>query len=170
MYKNPMRAIGAFLLAVCLTGCALFSDQSIEPSQPGETQLSTTQGTTSSDLTVPTTSTTTMTTDATTVATTAATTASTTPENTVETTAETTQPTKPTEAEVEHSPLYIPGVDVEDVIKYFNEVCLDAEYVNGGNASLLQRWDVPIRFIIQGEPTEEDRTVLSGVTSWLNTV
>ena len=33
----------------------------------------------------------------------------------------------------EHSSLYLPDNAVEDVILYFNEVCLDAEVNNGGN-------------------------------------
>ena len=67
----------------------------------------------------------------------------------METTAETTAPTETTAPE--HSPLYIPGVDVEEVIRYFNEVCLDAEYVNAGNPSLLQRWEKPITYSIIGD-------------------
>ena len=41
---------------------------------------------------------------------------------------EPTQPTDPTRPL--HSDLYIEGLPVEDVIRYFNEVCLDAEFVN----------------------------------------
>ena len=37
----------------------------------------------------------------------------------------------------EHSSLYIEGLSVEDVITYFNEVCLDAEFVNSGDPSRL---------------------------------
>ena len=40
----------------------------------------------------------------------------------------------------EHSPFYISGLSVDDVILYFNEVCLDAELVHGGEPSLLQKW------------------------------
>jgi hypothetical protein len=69
-----------------------------------------------------------------------------------------------------HSELYIPGVSVEDVIRYFNEVCLDAEFVNGGDPSLLQRWEDPIRFACVGTPTEKDREVLNGFVEWLNTI
>ena len=47
-----------------------------------------------------------------------------------------------------HSPLYIEGLDVEDVILYFNEVCLDAEFVHSGNATLLQKWTEPIFYKI----------------------
>ena len=78
--------------------------------------------------------------------------------------------TEPTETEALHSSLYIEGLDVEDVIAYFNEVCLDAEFINGGNASLLQKWTTPIYYILNGEPTDEDLEVLSNFTTWLNTI
>lgn len=86
----------------------------------------------------------------------------------METTAETSAPTETTAPE--HSPLYIPGVDVEEVIRYFNEVCLDAEFVNSGDASVLQKWNVPIRYMIHGDPTEQDRIVLINFVNWLNSV
>jgi hypothetical protein len=76
-----------------------------------------------------------------------------------------TVPTEPI-----HSALYIPGVDVEDVIVWFNEVCLDAEFVNSGDASVLQKWNVPIRYMIHGDPTEQDRIVLINFVNWLNSV
>lgn len=69
-----------------------------------------------------------------------------------------------------HSPLYIPYLAVEDVLTYFNEVCLDAEFVNGGDASLLQKWTAPIRYRVNGTPTAEDLNVLGNFTAWLNTV
>ena len=89
-----------------------------------------------------------------------------------ETAAPTTVPetTVPTEASVSHSDLYIEGLDVEDVITYFNEVCLDAEFVNDGDPSLLQKWTVPICYIINGDPTPEDLDTLESITGWLNTV
>lgn len=74
----------------------------------------------------------------------------------------------PTEAE--HSPLYIEGVDVEDVILYFNEVVLDAEFVEGGDPSRLQRWEEPIFYTIYGEPTKEDLQTLYDFTVWLNNI
>lgn len=69
-----------------------------------------------------------------------------------------------------HSDLYIPGVDVEDVIVYFNEVCLDAEYSEGGDASLLQRWAEPIYYEIYGNFTEEDMITFGNMVAWLNTI
>ena len=76
-----------------------------------------------------------------------------------------TNPTEPI-----HSDLYIPGVDVEDVIVWFNEVCLDAELVNSGDATLLQKWTVPIRYSLHGTYTEEDLATLNSFAHWLNTI
>lgn len=82
-----------------------------------------------------------------------------------------TEPTKPTEpSKPLHSDLYIEGLAVEDVIRYFNEVCLDAEFVNNGDPSKVQKWVQPIGYQILGTPTEKDREVLTGFASWLNTV
>lgn len=69
-----------------------------------------------------------------------------------------------------HSSLYIPGVTVDQVITYYNEVVLDAEFSSGGNASLVQKWSSPIYYIINGSPTQADLNVLSGYVAWLNTI
>ena len=76
--------------------------------------------------------------------------------------------TEPAETEPEAQSLYIPGVSVEDVIRYFNEVCLDAEFVNSGDPSRLQRWEEPIYYDINGDPTQEDLEVLRSFVEWLN--
>lgn len=86
------------------------------------------------------------------------------------TTAPTTVPATTAPAEPTHSELYIPGVSVEDVIQYFNEVCLAAEFVNGGDPRFLQRWEDPILYACVGSPTEKDMEVLRGFVDWLNTV
>ena len=75
------------------------------------------------------------------------------------------EPTAP-----EHSELYIPGLSVEDVIVYFNEVCLDAEFVHSGDATVLQKWEDPIYCSLFGDYTEEDYATLTAFFSWLNTV
>ena len=109
---------------------------------------------------------------------TADTTADTTPETTVpetteaETVPETTAPetTAPEVTDPVHSALYIPGVSVEDVITYFNEVSLDAEFSDSGNPTVLQKWVNPIRFIIEGDCSETDYAVLTAFVQWLNTI
>lgn len=80
------------------------------------------------------------------------------------------QPTQPQPAEPQHSEFYIPGVSVEDVILYFNEVCLDAEIVNTGDPSVLQKWTVPVEYALNGSYSSEDLTVFNEFTRWLNTV
>lgn len=69
-----------------------------------------------------------------------------------------------------HSPLYIDGISVEDLASYFNEVCLEAEYVNSGDPSRLQKWTKPICYTIYGGATQEDLYVLRDFTAWLNTI
>lgn len=69
-----------------------------------------------------------------------------------------------------HSPLYLEGVSVEDVILYFNEVCLDAEYVEGGTPELVQKWVAPITYYVDGDPTDEDLRVLNDLAAQLNSI
>ena len=75
--------------------------------------------------------------------------------------------TDPTEA---HSELYIDWLSVEDVIRYFNEVVLDAEYINDGDATLLQKWVNPITYWIDGEPTDEDLARMNTIVATLNAI
>lgn len=86
----------------------------------------------------------------------------------------TTQVTEPMDlpepTERVHSELYLPDVSVEDVITYFNEVCLDAEFVNSGDATLLQKWDTPIYCSLFGDYTEEDYATMMAFFDWLNTI
>ena len=89
-------------------------------------------------------------------------------EVTIAPTEQTTIPTEPPVTEPEHSALYIPGADVEDVIIWFNEVVLSAEFVNSGNPCFVQKWESPIRYMIHGTPTAEDLTTLENFTQWLN--
>ncbi len=150
MLKNMIGILCAVLLSCCLVGC----EQTVMQPETTETIPTTLQTEPSSAAD----------TQAATVETAAPTV------ETIAPTIETTVATEPTEATLAHSPLYIPGVEVEEVIRYFNEVCLDAEFVNSGNASFLQKWNVPIRYMIYGDPTEQDRIVLINFVNWLNSV
>ena len=86
-------------------------------------------------------------------------------------TEETTAPTETTaETEPAHSQLYLPYVSVDEMITYFNEVCLDAEFSNNGDATVLQRWEHPIYYQVYGDPTDKDLEVLSRMCQWLNNV
>lgn len=93
------------------------------------------------------------------------TTAPTSPTTVPPTTEVTTQPEEPT-----HSVMYIPGVEQEDVIRWYHEVALDAEYTDGGNATLVQKWTGGISYVLLGEPTEEDRRVVSNMVTTLNSI
>ena len=89
-----------------------------------------------------------------------------------ETEPEETEPeeTQPVETEPVHSELYIPGVSADDVVTWFAEVCLDSEYINSGDPSRVQKWQMPISFAIHGDTTEEDWATIAHFTQWLNTL
>ena len=77
---------------------------------------------------------------------------------------ETTAPTEPL-----HSSLYREGLDIEQVLTYFQEVCNQLEYTDGtGDASVVQKWLGPIRCRVYGSPTDEDLEVLEALFSQLN--
>ena len=159
MCKLPAKVAILLLVVFFLTSCTAPSnsqDATFSPTSPTELQ---TEPSTPEESTEPATSET-------------PTEPSVSEESTEPATSET--PTEPSVSEEPtapiHSPLYIPGLKVEDVILYFNEVCLDAEFVNSGNASLLQKWTAPICYTVNGNPTPKDLEVLQSFTSWLNTV
>ena len=78
--------------------------------------------------------------------------------------------TEETMAESVHSEYYIPGLDVDTLIQYFNEVVLDAEYSSSGNASLVQKWDCEIMYFMHGNPTAEDLECLENTVDYLNSI
>jgi len=69
-----------------------------------------------------------------------------------------------------HSPLYMEGVSVEDVIVWFNEVCLDAEVGTGDQAHLVQKWMEPIIYRVSGSPTDTDIQTLESFTFQFNLI
>jgi len=83
---------------------------------------------------------------------------------------ETTVPETEAATEDSHSWLYIPGLSVEDVILYFNEVCLDAEFTDSGDPSKLQKWMEPIYYTLDGPATAEDLETLTAFVEFLNTI
>ena len=66
--------------------------------------------------------------------------------------------------------MYLDGVDVEDVLHYFNEVVLDSEFSNGGNSKLVQKWAWPIDYWIGGTPTDVDLEVFDSFVEILNAI
>ena len=69
-----------------------------------------------------------------------------------------------------HSPLFLDGINTHEVISWFNEVCLDAEFVNSGDATRLQKWYAPIRYNVRGTPTDADLAVISEFAVYANTI
>ena len=65
---------------------------------------------------------------------------------------------------------YIDGISVDDVILYFNEVCLDAEFVSGGNPNNVQKWDEPIYYRMHGSYDNIDIAVIETFARYLNCV
>ena len=143
-------ALMALVLILCLSAGCDGTERPFEPTVPDLPAISDENETTSPVTTTPET---------------------TTPETTIPETEEATE-TATTEpvTEPEHSELYIPGVSVEDVILYFNEVCLDSESINSGDPSYVQKWAEPICYSLYGEYTDEDLATLSSFADWLNTI
>jgi len=79
----------------------------------------------------------------------------------------TTEPVSPPEQPA-HSALYIPNVETEDVITWFNEVVLDAEFVNDGAVDVVQKWNSPVYYALLGAPTPEDETLVANMAAALN--
>ncbi len=70
--------------------------------------------------------------------------------------------------EVVHSDLYIEGLDVETVIDYFAEVCLDTEYGDKANSIYVRKWLEPIGYRVFGSYTDSDMAVLEDFVAQIN--
>ena len=64
------------------------------------------------------------------------------------------------------------GVSVEEVLKYFKEVCLDTEYTigEGGDPTVIQKWEEPVYYMVGGTPTEKDLSVIAEMAEQLNSI
>ena len=90
----------------------------------------------------------------------------------------TAEPTEaPTEVATElptedpHSDLYVPGISQDEMVAFFNEVILDMEYTTGdGETYLVQKWDRPISYRIEGVPSHRDAQIISALSKQLNAV
>ena len=150
MYR---RILAFALVLVLLSGCSLQEHFASTPSTSSTEPQSTTDTSATVETELPETS------------------HATTPPETSLATEETAAPIETTvETEPAHSELFIPFVTPEEMVTYFNEVCLDAEFVNSGNASVLQRWENPIYYQIYGDPTDLDLQILNNMCQWLNTI
>lgn len=91
-------------------------------------------------------------------------------EATLETTADDPTEVPPTAVptEVPHSDLYVTGVSPDQMIAYFNEVILDTE--SDGDVAMVQKWDRPVYYRIEGVPSQRDAQIISKLTKELNSV
>ena len=158
MYRKLIAVILSVLL---LAGCVQM------PTAP-VTNAPTTEPSVSADLTESTASDTAKTTENPTETTAAPIETTEVTETTVE---DTTAPTDPTdETEPAHSDLFISYVSADEMVQYFSEVVLDAEFVHSGDATVLQRWETPICYYVHGDYTPEDILKIEELAAWLNTV
>ena len=86
-------------------------------------------------------------------------------------TAEPTEVSTEAPTEEPHSELYVPGVSPDEMVAYFNEVVLSMEYSTGeGDAAVVQKWERPISYRIDGVPEHRDAELLNAFTKELNQV
>lgn len=70
-----------------------------------------------------------------------------------------------------HSDLYIQKYTEQQIFDFFEEVVLNMEYSDGlGNTALVQKWNEPIRYRVEGIPTEQDLKVLNDLFLLLNQI
>lgn len=70
----------------------------------------------------------------------------------------------------EHSPLYTEGLDAEELITYFAEVCLDTEFGDKESNQYLRKWVQPIYYRVHGAPTAEDIITLEKFVETINNI
>lgn len=70
----------------------------------------------------------------------------------------------------EHSPLYIEGLSVDEVIGYFAEVCLDTEFGDKAANQYVRKWVQPIYYSVHGSPTGEDLLTLNKFVAVINEI
>ncbi|MBQ6268210.1 MAG: DUF2927 domain-containing protein [Clostridia bacterium] len=68
----------------------------------------------------------------------------------------------------QHSALYLPGYSADDIIRYFDEVVLSAEYPSDEDPGCVMRWESEIRYCLHGSFTQEDADWLAHVFEQLN--
>ena len=79
---------------------------------------------------------------------------------------------KEDEKQEKKAPYYIEGVTVDEVITYFEEVCMESEYTPSGtgNPALVQRWEAPIYYYFSGAPTEKDKAIVREMALQINDI
>lgn len=76
----------------------------------------------------------------------------------------------PEEEKNEHSDIYNENYTVDEVLKYFEEVVLTAEYSESEQSRRVQKWLLPIYYSVEGDLTEKDNEVLTDFAETLNSV
>ena len=70
-----------------------------------------------------------------------------------------------------HSEYYIDGLTAEELILYFNEVCINSDLsVNKSPTYLIRKWENPIYYMVYGEYTDEDIETLESFAEFLNSI
>ncbi len=69
-----------------------------------------------------------------------------------------------------HSEFYDPRYTADEVFHYFEEVVLSAEYSEGKNDRLVQKWVLPIQYSIDGDYTDEDKKIIIDFIDELNSI
>lgn len=77
----------------------------------------------------------------------------------------------PTEDTAPHSAFYVPGVSQDEMVAYFSEVVLGMEYTDGeGDAAVVQKWERPVSYRIEGVPDHRDAQIINELSKQLNQV
>ena len=72
---------------------------------------------------------------------------------------------------IEHSVFYNPDYTADEVFAYFKEVVLSSEYTeNVENSGLVQKWILPIYYIIEGDHSDEDKRIITDFINELNQI
>lgn len=69
-----------------------------------------------------------------------------------------------------HSPIYIEGLDAEQLISYFAEVCLDTEFGDKEANQYVRKWVRPIYYRVHGTPSAEDTLTLNKFIATVNAI
>lgn len=68
-----------------------------------------------------------------------------------------------------HSKWYLPNCSQQQMFDYFEEIVLHMEY-STGNSAVVQKWNGPLRYRINGTATKKDLEVLTDLFAQLNKV
>lgn len=67
-------------------------------------------------------------------------------------------------------PLDLAGYTPDEIIAYFDEIVMDAEFRNDSDSLMLRKWTTPICYRIEGNPTPEDLDIFNRLMQELNRI